>query len=76
MVPPPPLPQPRENRAGTDAFVNNAPGWFFTYTKQVSIEKDKDYPLTAAMKQQVRELTLVVKPTVMPPDASRRLLPI
>lgn len=51
------------NRAGTDAFVNNAPGWFFTYTKQVSIEKDKDYPLTAAMKQQVRELTLVVKPT-------------
>ena len=39
------------NRAGTDAFVNNAPGWFFTYTKQVSIEKDKDYPLTAAMKQ-------------------------
>ena len=24
------------NRAGTDAFVNNAPGWFFTYTKQVS----------------------------------------
>ena len=21
------------NRAGTDAFVNNAPGWFFTYTK-------------------------------------------
>ena len=51
------------NRAGTDAFVNNAPGWFFTYTEQVSIEKDKDYPLTAAMKQQVRELTLVVEPT-------------
>ena len=51
------------NRAGTDAFVNNAPGWFFTYTKQVSIEKDKDYPLTAAMKQQVRELTLIIKPT-------------
>ena len=51
------------NRAGTDAFVNNAPGWFFTYTQQVAIEKDKDYPLTAAMKQQVRELTLVVEPT-------------
>ena len=50
------------NRAGTDAFVNNAPGWFFTYTEQVSIEKDKDYPLTAAMKQQVRELTLMIEP--------------
>ena len=50
-------------RAGTDAFVNNAPGWFFTYTEQVSIEKDKDYPLTAAMKQQVRELALMIEPT-------------
>ena len=61
------------NRAGTDAFVNNAPGWFFTYTKQVSIEKDKDYPLTAAMKQQVRELTLIIKPTG---DAAGRLTEI
>ena len=61
------------NRAGADAFVNNAPGWFFTYTKQVSIEKDKDYPLTAAMKQQVRELTLVVKPTG---DAAGRITEI
>ena len=51
------------NQIGTDAFVNNTPGWLFTYTKQVTIEKDKDYPLTAAMKQQVRELTLVIEPT-------------
>ena len=50
------------NRAGMDAFVNNTPGWFFTYTEQLSIEKDKDYPLTAAMKQQVRELTLMIEP--------------
>ena len=50
------------NRAGTDAFVNNAPGWFFTHTEQVSIEKDKDYPLTAVMQQQVRELTLMIEP--------------
>ena len=50
------------NRAGTDAFVNNAPGWFFTYTQQVAIEKDKDYPLTAVMQQQVRELTLMIEP--------------
>lgn len=61
------------NRAGTDAFVDNAPGWFFTYTEQVSIEKDKDYPLTAAMKQQVRELTLVVEPTG---DAAGRITEI
>ena len=61
------------NRAGTDAFVNNVPGWFFTYTEQVSIEKDKDYPLTAAMKQQVRELTLVVEPTG---DAAGRITEI
>ena len=50
------------NRAGTDAFVDNAPGWFFTHTEQVSIEKDKDYSLTAVMQQQVRELTLMIEP--------------
>ena len=50
------------NRAGTDVFVDNAPGWFFTHTEQVSIEKDKDYPLTAVMQQQVRELTLMIEP--------------
>ena len=61
------------NRAGTDAFVDNAPGWFFTHTEQVSIEKDKDYPLTAAMKQQVRELTLVIEPTG---DAAGRITEI
>ena len=60
-------------RAGTDAFVNNAPGWFFTYTEQVTIEKDKNYPLTATMKQQVRELTLVVEPTG---DAADRITEI
>lgn len=58
------------NRAGTDAFVDNAPGWFFTHTEQVSIEKDKDYPLTAVMHQQVRELTLVIEPTG---DAAERI---
>lgn len=61
------------NRAGTDAFVNNTPGWFFTYTEQLSIEKDKDYPLTAAMKQQVRELTLLIEPTG---DAAGRITEI
>ena len=61
------------NRAGTDAFVDNAPGWFFTHTEQVSIEKDKDYPLTAAMRQQTRELTLMIEPTG---DAADRITEI
>ena len=61
------------NRAGTEAFVDNAPGWFFTYTEQVSIEKDCDYTFIAAMKQQVRELTLVVEPTG---DAAGRITEI
>ena len=39
----------------------------------MSIEKDKDYPLTAAMKQQVRELTLVIEPTG---DAAGRITEI
>lgn len=62
-----------ENWVNTGVFVNNAPGWFFTYTEQVTIEKDKDYPLTAAMKQQVRELTLLIKPTG---DAAGRITEI
>ena len=51
------------NDAVAGAFISNAPGWLFTSVQQVLIEKDTDYPLTAAMKQQVRELTLVVEPT-------------
>ena len=39
----------------------------------MTIEKDKDYPLTAAMKQQVRELTLIIKPTG---DAAGRITEI
>ncbi len=47
---PPPLPCHGKG-GGTDAFVNNARGWFFTYTETGEHpEKDKDYPLTAAMK--------------------------
>lgn len=55
------------------AFISNAPGWLFTSVQQVLIEKDTDYPLTAAMKQQVRELTLVVEPTG---DAAGRITEI
>ncbi|WP_299101880.1 FimB/Mfa2 family fimbrial subunit [uncultured Alistipes sp.] len=61
------------NRAGTDAFVDNAPGWFFTHAEQVTIEQDKDHAFTAAMKQQVRELTLVIEPTG---DAAGRITEI
>ena len=61
------------NRAGTDAFVNNAPGWFFTYAEQVTIEKDKDHTFTATMQQQVRKLPLVVEPTG---DAAERITEI
>ncbi|MBO8480767.1 MAG: hypothetical protein IAB76_06655 [Bacteroidetes bacterium] len=61
------------NWAGTDALVNNAPGWFFTHTEQATIEKDCDYTFTAAMRQQVRELTFVVEPTG---DAADRITEI
>lgn len=61
------------NDVGSGAFISNAPGWLFTSVQQVLIEKDTDYPLTAAMKQQVRELTLVVEPTG---DAAGRITEI
>lgn len=40
-----------------------APGWLFSYSAEVTISKDTDHAFTAVMKQQVRELTLVVEPT-------------
>ena len=49
---------PASGSQTTGSFIDNAPGWFFTHAEQVSIEKDTDYPLTAAMQQRVRELQL------------------
>lgn len=47
----------------TGAFIHNTPGWFFSSSTEVSIEKDKVHQLTAAMQQQIRQLTLIVELT-------------
>ena len=44
-------------------FVSNAPGWFFSCAMDAMIEKDTDHAFTAAMQQQVRQLTLLVEPS-------------
>ena len=64
--------------SGTTAAVNaadggcivNTPGWLFTSVQEVAIEADTDYSLTAVMRQQVRQLTLVIEPTG---DAAERI---
>lgn len=56
------------NVDGVGAFVHNAPGWLFTSTVDATIEKDTDHELTAAMQQQVRQLTLVIEPTGGTPE--------
>ena len=64
--------------SGTTAAVNaadggcivNTPGWLFTSVQEVAIEADTDYSLTAVMRQQVRQLTLVIEPTG---DAANRI---
>ena len=48
--------------AAAGGFIVNTPGWLFTSVQEVAIEADTDYSLTAAMRQQVRELTLVIEP--------------
>ena len=45
------------------ALISNAPGWLLTSVQEVTVEADTDYELTAAMHQQVRQLTLVIEPT-------------
>lgn len=57
-------------QAETEAFISNAPGWLFTSVQEVAIEADTYYELTAVMRQQVRELTLVIEPTG---DAAERI---
>lgn len=49
-----------DNNAGT--YITGTPGWFFTSVQEVTVKADTDYDLTAAMHQQVRELTLVIEP--------------
>ena len=64
--------------SGTTAAVNaadggcivNTPGWLFSSVQEVAIEADTDYSLTAVMRQQVRQLTLVIEPTG---DAAERI---
>lgn len=58
---------------GAENCISGNPGWFFTYAEQVTIEKDTDYAFTAPMKQQTRELTLVLEPTG---DAADRITEI
>ena len=48
---------------GNGTYISNAPGWLFTSVQKVTVEADTDYELTAAMHQQVRQLTLVIEPT-------------
>ena len=43
--------------------ITGQPEWLFTSVQEISINKDRDHEFTARMKQQVRELTLVVEPT-------------
>ena len=64
--------------SGTTAAVNaadggcivNTPGWLFSSVQEVATEADTDYSLTAVMRQQVRELTLVIEPAG---DAAERI---
>nr|WP_234367857.1 FimB/Mfa2 family fimbrial subunit [Parabacteroides pacaensis] len=47
----------------TGTFVRNTPGWLFASVTDAVIEADKEHAYTAMMKQQVRELTLIIEPT-------------
>lgn len=44
-------------------FVTTEPGWLFSAATDVEVLKDKVQAFTVVMQQQVRELTLVVKPS-------------
>ena len=58
---------------GNGTYISNAPGWLFTSVQEVTVEADTDYELTAAMHQQVRQLTLVIEPTGDAADRIERI---
>ena len=47
----------------TGTFVGNAPGWLFASAMDATIEADTEHTYTAVMRQQVRQLTLIIEPT-------------
>ncbi len=52
--------------SGTMATVDytaGVPGWLFSGKQEVEIMKDADHQITVSMRQQVRQLTLVIEPT-------------
>lgn len=57
----------------TASYSDNTPGWFHTHSQEVTIESDRDYLFNAAMRQQVRQLTIVLEPQ---DDAARRITAI
>lgn len=61
------------NVDGVGTFVSNVPGWLFTSVTEAVIEKDKDHAFTAVMRQQVRQLTLMIEPTGGTTDRIERI---
>ena len=45
------------------SFITANPDWFFTAVQEVTIDIDTDHKFTATIRQQVRELTLIIEPT-------------
>lgn len=45
-----------------NAFISGSPDWFFANVQEITIEKDREHAFTAAMHQQVRQLTLLIEP--------------
>lgn len=44
-----------------DGCLSGELGWLFTSVQEVTIEADRDHAFTAAMQQQVRQLTLTIR---------------
>lgn len=51
------------NVDGVDQFIQNTPGWLFASSGEIMVEKDKEHSHTAVMRQQVRQLTIIIEPT-------------
>lgn len=44
-----------------NAFISGSPDWFFANVQEITVEKDREHAFTSAMRQQVRQLTLLIE---------------
>lgn len=56
-----------------EGVITGNPDWFFTSVQEVAVDKDREYEFTVPMKQQIRQLTIIITPQGGPSERIGRI---